>query len=150
MAGALLSKYKASSHSPGKWQKLATFLRQSLDSPILDLIKRFIDQVGSEKNSLTLKCRSIENQLNLVKKQLEAKECTTKQTRLREDGLRKDFSNILSEKKDELKDKATKIMQVEEHLTTLGLELKIVESKIGSYDVEVSSLRYEIKELKER
>lgn len=283
--GALLSEYEASSHGPGKWQKLATFLHQSLEGPVLDLIKRLIDQVGSEKNSLALKCRSIEDQLNLLKKQLEASEkyksdylkryedaindkkkvaddymnritnlqgdcsslderCsslkktveqakqesldwkrkyesvlsklkaeedqansdiailksrssaaearlaaareqsqsaqeeaeewkrkfeialrdtkaalekaalaeerTNKQTRLREDDLRKEFSNILSVKEDELKDKATKIKQVEEHLTTLGLELKVAESKIGSYDVEVSSLRHEIKDLKER
>ncbi|KAL0542789.1 hypothetical protein IC582_017866 [Cucumis melo] len=283
--GALLCEYEASSHGPGKWQKLATFLHQSLDGPVLDLIKRLIDQVGSEKNSLALKCRSIEDQLNLLKKQLEASEkykseylkryedaindkkkladdymnritnlqgdcsslderCSSlkktveqakqesldwkrkyetvlsklkaeedqanseiavlksrssaaearlaaareqsqsaqeeaeewkrkfdialrdtkaalekaalaeersnKQTRLREDGLRKEFSNILSEKEDELKDKAAKIKQAEEHLTTLGLELKVAESKIGSYDVEVSSLRHEIKELKGR
>ena len=100
--GALLSEYEASSHGPGKWQKLATFLHQrlilefilhlicglffnqcaltctmeicSLEGPVLDLIKRLIDQVGSEKNSLALKCRSIEDQLNLLKKQLEASE----------------------------------------------------------------------------
>ena len=46
----------------------------SLDGPVHDLIKRLIDQVGSEKNSLALKCRSIEDQLNLLKKQLEASE----------------------------------------------------------------------------
>ncbi|XP_038881898.1 guanylate-binding protein 1 [Benincasa hispida] len=72
--GALLSEYEASSHGPGKWQKLVTFLHQSLDGPVHDLIKRLIDQVGSEKNSLALKCRSIEDQLNLLKKQLEASE----------------------------------------------------------------------------
>ncbi|XP_022926605.1 guanylate-binding protein 3-like [Cucurbita moschata] len=283
--GALLSEYEASSHGPGKWQKLATFLHQSLDGPVHDLIRRLIDQVGSEKNSLALKCRSIEDQLNLLKKQLEASEkykseylkryedaindkkkladdymnritnlqgscsslderCsslkktleqakqesldwkrkyetvlsklkaeedqanskisvlksrtsaaearlaaareqaqsaqeeaeewkrkfdialrdakaalekaalaeerTNKQTRLREDALRKDFSNTLAEKEDELKDKAAKIEQAEQHLTTLRLELKAAESKIGSYDVEVISLRHEIKELKER
>ncbi|CAK9321061.1 unnamed protein product [Citrullus colocynthis] len=72
--GVLLSEYEASSHGPGKWQKLATFLHQSLDGPVHDLIKRLIDQVGSEKNSLALKCRSMEDQLNLLKKQLEASE----------------------------------------------------------------------------
>uniref|UniRef100_A0A0A0KI62 GB1/RHD3-type G domain-containing protein n=1 Tax=Cucumis sativus TaxID=3659 RepID=A0A0A0KI62_CUCSA len=267
--GALLSEYEASSHGPGKWQKLATFLHQSLEGPVLDLIKRLIDQVGSEKNSLALKCRSIEDQLNLLKKQLEASEkyksdylkryedaindkkkvaddymnritnlqgdcsslderCsslkktveqakqesldwkrkyetvlsklkaeedqansdiailksrssaaearlaaareqsqsaqeeaeewkrkfeialrdtkaalekaalaeerTNKQTRLREDDLRKEFSNILSVKEDELKDKATKIKQVEEHLTTLGLELKKYLSEFQRFD----------------
>lgn len=51
-----------------------TMKLRSLDGPVHDLIKRLIDQVGSEKNSLALKCRSIEDQLNLLKKQLEASE----------------------------------------------------------------------------
>lgn len=46
----------------------------SLEGPILDLSKRLIDQVGSEKNTLMLKCRSIEDKLGLLNKQLEASE----------------------------------------------------------------------------
>lgn len=46
----------------------------SLEGPILDLVKRLIDQVGSEKNTLMLKCRSLEDKLGLLNKQLEASE----------------------------------------------------------------------------
>ncbi|PON46673.1 Guanylate-binding protein [Parasponia andersonii] len=70
----LVSEYEASCHGPGKWQKLAMFLQKSLEGPILDLTKRLIDQVGSEKNTLLLKCRSIEDKLGLLNKQLEASE----------------------------------------------------------------------------
>lgn len=45
-----------------------------MEGPILDLTKRLIDQVGSEKNALLLKCRSIEDKLGLLNKQLEASE----------------------------------------------------------------------------
>ncbi|XP_041026148.1 guanylate-binding protein 1-like [Juglans microcarpa x Juglans regia] len=71
---ALLSEYEASSHGPGKWQKLAVFLQQSLEGQVLDLSKKLIDQVRSEKSSLVLKCRSIEDRMGLLNKQLEASE----------------------------------------------------------------------------
>ncbi|CAK9152551.1 unnamed protein product [Ilex paraguariensis] len=70
----LISKYEVSSHGPEKWQKLAVFLQQSLEGPIFDLIKKQIDQAGTEKSSLMLKCRSIEDKMALLNKQLEASE----------------------------------------------------------------------------
>ncbi|KAI3731766.1 hypothetical protein L1987_62955 [Smallanthus sonchifolius] len=70
----LLSKYEATSHGPEKWQKLTSFLRQSLEGPILDLVKKQIDHIASEKTSLNLKCRSIEDKMELLSKQLEASE----------------------------------------------------------------------------
>lgn len=45
-----------------------------MEGPILDLAKKLIDQIGSEKSSLMLKCRSIEDKMGLVSKQLEASE----------------------------------------------------------------------------
>lgn len=281
----LLSEYEASSHGPGKWRKLSIFLQQSLEGPILDLAKKLIDQIGSEKSSLMLKCRSIEDKMGLVSKQLEASEkykseylkryedaindkkkladdymsritnlqskgssleerCsslsktldsarqeslewkrkyeqvlgkqkaeedtanaeiailksrssaadarlaaareqaqsaqeeaeewkrkydiavreaktalekaaivqerTTKQTQLREDALRAEFSDSLADKEKEIKDKAAKIEYAEQCMTTLNLELKAAESKMKSYDVEISSLKLEIKELGEK
>ncbi|KAF6155917.1 hypothetical protein GIB67_039248 [Kingdonia uniflora] len=68
----LLSEYEASSHGPGKWQKLATFLQQSLEGPIVDFFKKQLDHSGSEKGALMLKCRSIEDKVGLLNKQLEA------------------------------------------------------------------------------
>ncbi|XWS19649.1 hypothetical protein CRYUN_Cryun31cG0033600 [Craigia yunnanensis] len=71
---ALLSEYEASCHGPRKWQKLAVFLQQSMEGPVLDFTKRVIDQTGSEKSSLVLKCRSIEDKMKLLNKQLEDSE----------------------------------------------------------------------------
>nr|XP_043620425.1 guanylate-binding protein 3-like [Erigeron canadensis] len=70
----LLSSYEATSYGPEKWQKLASFLRQSLEGPILDFVKKQIDHISSEKSSLRLKCRSIEDKMGLLTKQLEASE----------------------------------------------------------------------------
>ncbi|XP_008225158.1 PREDICTED: guanylate-binding protein 4 [Prunus mume] len=70
----LLADYEAASHGPAKWQKLTSFLQKSLEGPILDLAKRLIDQAGSEKSTLMLRCRSIEDKLGLLNKQLESSE----------------------------------------------------------------------------
>ncbi|KAF8409185.1 hypothetical protein HHK36_005259 [Tetracentron sinense] len=70
----LLSEYEASSHGPQKWQKLASFLQQSLEGLILDFAKKQLDQSVSEKNALMLKCRSIEDKMGLLNKQLTASE----------------------------------------------------------------------------
>ncbi|XVF27580.1 hypothetical protein REPUB_Repub14bG0120800 [Reevesia pubescens] len=279
---ALISEYEASAHGPGKWQKLAVFLQQSMEGPVLDFTKRLIDQIGSEKSSLLFKCRSIEDKMKLLNKQLEdsekykseylkryddaindkkkladeyasrmnnfqgdnsslkercsslikavdsakqetldwrrkydqvllkqkakedqvtseievlksrsttaearlaaareqaesaqeeaeewkrkydfavreaktalekaaiVQERSSKETQLREDTLREEFSHTLAEKEEEIKEKSAKIEHAEQCLTTLKLELKAAESKIRSYDVEISSLKVEIREL---
>ncbi|XP_011001219.1 PREDICTED: guanylate-binding protein 3-like [Populus euphratica] len=281
----LLSEYETSCHGPGKWQKLAMFLQQSLEGPILDLAKRLNDKIGSEKSSLVLRCRSMEDKIALLHKQLEASEkdkseymkrydeainekkkladdymrrindlqsnrsslderCSNlvktldtakqetsnwkrkhdqvlskqkadeeqaaseiailksrssaaearlaaaheqtrsaeeeaaewkrkydiavretkaalekaanvqgrinKETQLREDALREEFSGRLVVKEDEIKEKNRKIEHAEQCLTTLNMELKAAESKMKSYDTEISSLKLEIKELAER
>ncbi|GAB2241393.1 hypothetical protein Droror1_Dr00018168 [Drosera rotundifolia] len=56
----LVLEYEASCHDPWKWRKLSIFIRQGFEGPISDLVKRQIDQIKSEKSSLSLKCRSIE------------------------------------------------------------------------------------------
>ncbi|XP_027347044.1 guanylate-binding protein 1-like [Abrus precatorius] len=282
---ALLSEYEKTIQGPGKWQKLAVFLQQSFEGPVLDLIKRLIDKVESDKRTHALQCRLIEDKMALLMKRLEASEgeksdyikryedaindkkkltdeymnritdlqanrrslderysslsktldCakqesmdwkrkyeqvlsrqkaeeeqasseiaalksrsgaaearlaaareqaqsaqeeaeewkrkydiavreaksalekaaivqerTNKQTQLREDALREEFSGTLAEKEDEIKEKTAKIEHAEKCLTTLNLELKAAESKIRSYDTEISSLRIEIKELTEK
>lgn len=281
----LISEYETLCHGPGKWQKLAMFLQQSSEGPILDLVKRLIDQIGSERSSLKLKCRSIEDNMKLLKKQLEdserykseylkryddaindkkkladdytsrinnlqgenislrekssslsktvdslkneisdwkrkydqvltkqkamedqvsseievlksrstaaearlaaareqalsaqeeveewkrkygvavreakaalekaaiVQERTSKEMQQREDVLREEFSCTLAEKEEEMKEKAAKIEHAEQCLTTLRLELKAAESKMRSYEVEISSQKLETKELSEK
>ncbi|XP_075489182.1 uncharacterized protein LOC142528033 [Primulina tabacum] len=70
----LLSKYESTCHGPEKWRKAVVFLQHSLEGPIMDLIRKQMDQIGTEKSSLALKCRSIEDKMGLLNKQLEASE----------------------------------------------------------------------------
>ncbi|KAK7246442.1 hypothetical protein RIF29_41310 [Crotalaria pallida] len=282
---ALLCEYEKSIQGPGKWQKLAVFLQQSFEGPVLDMIRRLIGKVESEKSSLTLKCQLIEDKMALLNKRMEASESekseyikryedaikdkkkladeymnritdlqasrhslderysnllktlestkqestdwkrkyqqilsrqkaeedqtsselaalksrssaaearlaaareqsqsaqeeaeewkrkydiavreakaaleraaivqerTSKQTQLREDALREEFSGTLAEKDNEISEKTSKIEHAERCLTTLKLELKAAESKIKSYEAQTSSLRLESKELAEK
>ncbi|XP_027932560.1 guanylate-binding protein 1-like [Vigna unguiculata] len=282
---ALLCEYEKSVQAPGKWQKLAVFLHQSFEGPVLDLTRRLVDKVESDKSSLNLNRRLIEDKMTLLYKRLETSEnekseyikryedaindkkeltdqymnsitdlrtscCslderysslsktldstkqgtmdwkrkyeqvllrqkseedqasselaalksdssaaetrlaaareqslsaqeeaaewkrkydiavtevkaalekaatvqdyTNKQTQLREDALREEFSCTLVEKEDRLKEKAAKIEHGERCLTTLKLQLKAAESKIKNYETEISPLRLEIIKLTER
>ncbi|XP_004248120.1 uncharacterized protein [Solanum lycopersicum] len=281
----LVSKYEATCQGPEKWRKLIVFLQQSLEGPLFDLIKKQTDKLGSEKTSLALKCRAIEDKMNLLNKQLEAsekykseylkryedaindkkqladdytsritnlqskyssleerysslsktftsakhessewkrkyeqlllkqkanedqssaevsvlksrtaaaearlaaakeqaesaqeeaeewkrkydiavkevknalekaasvQERANKETQLREDALRDEFSSTLADKEEEIKDKAYKLEHAEQRLATLTLELRTADSKVRNYGLEVSALKVEIKELGER
>ncbi|CAI8618276.1 unnamed protein product [Vicia faba] len=282
---AILFEYEKSIQGPGKWQQLAGFLQRSFEGPVLELFKRVVDKVESEKSSLALQRRMNEDKMTLLTKRLEAsegekseyikryedaindkkkltdeymnritelqtnrrslderyssllktldstkqesvelkrkyeqvlsrqkakedqasseisalksrsnaaearlaaakeqiksaeedadewkrkydiavreaksalekasivQERTNKQTQLREDVLREEFSETLAEKDEEIKEKTAKIEHAEMCLTTLKLELKAAESKIRSYDTEISSLRNEIKDLTDK
>ncbi|KAH6835840.1 hypothetical protein C2S53_012522 [Perilla frutescens var. hirtella] len=119
----LLSKYEAFCHGPEKWQKVVIFLRQSLEGPILDFIKKQINLIGVEKSSIALKCRSIEDKIELLNKQLEASE------------------NYKSEylKRYQMLSKTRKNSQ-----------MTAAESKVKNYDQKTSRLKLEIKELGEK
>ncbi|XP_011043626.1 PREDICTED: guanylate-binding protein 3-like isoform X2 [Populus euphratica] len=71
---SLLSEYEASVHGPAKWQKLSSFLQQSLQGPILHHAKKLIDEASSDKNVLILKCCSMEDKMQMLHKKLEASE----------------------------------------------------------------------------
>ncbi|EEF44366.1 interferon-induced guanylate-binding protein, putative [Ricinus communis] len=71
---SLLSKYEESVHGPTKWQKLSSFLQKSLQGPFLHHAQKLIDEASLEKSSLIMKCRSNEDKIELLHKQLEASE----------------------------------------------------------------------------
>ncbi|KAK2642349.1 hypothetical protein Ddye_024112 [Dipteronia dyeriana] len=64
-------KLHAMSDGPGNGRNMLCSYNKG---PIFDLAKRLIDQIGSEKSSLVLKCRSIDDKMKLLNKQLEESE----------------------------------------------------------------------------
>ncbi|XP_074269891.1 uncharacterized protein LOC141592902 [Silene latifolia] len=108
----LSSEYEKSSHGPGKWHKLATFLQQSLEGPIADLVRKRIDHITSEKSSLSLKCRSIEDKMNLLHKQLEANE------KSKADYLKR-YEDAINEKKKVADDYMSRISSLQSKCSSL-------------------------------
>lgn len=70
----MVSEYEASVHGPKKWKMLCCFLQKSFQDVILNQAKKQMDQVLSEKSTLSLKCRSSEDKIELLNKQLQASE----------------------------------------------------------------------------
>ncbi|XP_004293897.1 PREDICTED: uncharacterized protein LOC101305731 [Fragaria vesca subsp. vesca] len=86
--GDLISEYEKASRGPLKWQQLASFLKKSLEGPVLDLIRMQIHKVESENGSLRLRCRAMEGELGLLKKEVEAsKQSKTEYLKRYEDAL---------------------------------------------------------------
>ncbi|RID60494.1 hypothetical protein BRARA_F03646 [Brassica rapa] len=85
-----------------------------------------------------------------LQKAASVQERSGKETQLREDALREEFTLTLTEKDEEIKEKTTKIEKAEQSLTVLRSELKAAESKIRSFDVETASLKLELREMIDR
>ncbi|KAL3643469.1 hypothetical protein CASFOL_014284 [Castilleja foliolosa] len=108
----LLSNYEATCHGPEKWRKAVLFLRQSLEGPLIDLIKKQIDQIRNEKNSIALKCRSMEDKNNLLNKQLEASE------KYKSEYLKR-YDDVINDKKKLADDYMLRITNLQKKCSTL-------------------------------
>ncbi|CAI0468850.1 unnamed protein product [Linum tenue] len=130
----LLSEYEASCHGPGKWQKLAVFLQQSLEGPIHDLAKRLVDQMGTERTSLMLKCRSIEDKMTLLNKQLEASEGHKSEYMRR-------YNEAISEKKQLADDYSKRISDMQSGRSSLEERCSSLRKALESAKEETSEWR---------
>lgn len=121
----LCSEFEKSTYGPGKWHKLANFLQQSLEGPIADLVRKRIDQVTSEKSSLSLKCRSIEDRMQMLSKQLEANEKSKDEYLKRYEDAINDKKKVANEYMEHIGSLQSKCSSLEERSSTL---LKTLES----------------------
>ncbi|XP_010522589.1 PREDICTED: guanylate-binding protein 1 [Tarenaya hassleriana] len=70
----LVEEYEVSIHGPRKWQKLSSFLRKSLQDILVHRGQNHTAELLSENNLLMSQHHSMENTVNLLKKQLEGGE----------------------------------------------------------------------------
>ncbi|KAI3989362.1 hypothetical protein MKX01_026945 [Papaver californicum] len=121
----MLSEYEMSAHGPGKWQKLATFLQQSLEGLITDLVKKQLDQARSDKDVLSFRCRSIEDKMGSLNKQIEASDKNKSEYLQR-------FEDAINDKKKLTEDYTRSITNVQSQCSSLEERssslLKAVES----------------------
>ncbi|KAL9243637.1 hypothetical protein vseg_017497 [Gypsophila vaccaria] len=132
----LCSEYEKSSYGPEKWHKLAIFLQQSLEGPIADLVRKRIDHITSERSSLSLKCRSIEDKMNLLHKQLEANE------KSKADYLKR-YEDALNEKKKVADDYMT-------HISSLQSKCSSLEERSSSLVKTLEAVRQESADWKKK
>lgn len=132
----LCSDFEKSTYGPGKWHKLANFLQQSLEGPIADLVRKRIDQVTSEKSSLSLKCRSIEDKMNMLNKQLEANE--------------KSKSDYLKRYEDAINEKKRVADEYMSHISSLQSKCSSLEERSSSLLKSLESVRQESSEWKRK
>ncbi|KAL9236808.1 hypothetical protein vseg_011434 [Gypsophila vaccaria] len=132
----LRSDYENSCYGPGKWHKLVVFLQQSLEGPIADLVRKRIDQITSEKTSLGLKCRSVEDKMNLLNKQLEANE------KSKADYLKR-YEDAINEKKKVADDYMS-------HITSLQSKCSSLEERCASFVKTLEAVRQESSDWKRK
>ncbi|KAJ6769899.1 GUANYLATE BINDING PROTEIN [Salix purpurea] len=140
----LLSEYETSCHGPAKWKKLAMFLQQSLEGPILDLAKRLNDKIGSEKSSLMLRCRSMEDKMSLLHKQLEASEKDKSE-------YMKRYDEAINEKRKLADDYMRRINDLQSNRSSLDERVRVSEmdavSKVVLLEARVEEREKEIESL---
>ncbi|AQK69343.1 Guanylate-binding family protein [Zea mays] len=124
-----LAEYETSCTGPAKWRMLAAFLRQCLEGPILDLCLKLINEVESEKTSFTLRCRSNEDQLELLKKQLEANESHK--------------SEYLKRYKAAINEKQKASVDLSSNLANLRTKCSTLEERCVSISKELDHVRHE-------
>ncbi|XP_075476224.1 uncharacterized protein LOC142517720 [Primulina tabacum] len=132
----LLSKYEDTCHGPEKWRKAVAFLRQSLEGPIMDLIRKQLDQIGTEKSSLALKCRSVEDKMGLINKQLEASE--------------KYKSEYLKRYEDAINDKKKLMEDYMSRITNLQKKCSSLEEKSSNLSKTLETERRELQDWKRK
>uniref|UniRef100_A0A1D1YUI6 Guanylate-binding protein 4 n=1 Tax=Anthurium amnicola TaxID=1678845 RepID=A0A1D1YUI6_9ARAE len=125
----LCSDYETTSHGPGKWQKLASFLQQCLTGPVLDLFKRQIGQIESENSGLVMKLRSNEDKVVLLKRQLEANE--------------KHRADYVRRYEEAIKDKEKVTEDYRNHVANLQIKCSSLEERCLSLSKALDSLRNE-------
>lgn len=100
-----------------------------MEGPIADLVRKRIDQVTSEKSSLSLKCRSIEDRMNLLNKQLEANE--------------KSKADYIKRYEDAINEKKKVADEYMSHITSLRSKCSSLEERSSSLLKSLESVRQE-------
>ncbi|KAK3152840.1 hypothetical protein QOZ80_2BG0164220 [Eleusine coracana subsp. coracana] len=121
-----LAEYETSCSGPGKWRMLAAFLRLCLEGPILDLCLKLINEAESSRSSFALRCRSNEDQLELLKKQLEASEAQKSEYLKRYEAAINEKQKSSADLTGHLANLRTKCSTLEERCVSISKELDIV------------------------
>ncbi|URD88834.1 Guanylate-binding protein, C-terminal domain [Musa troglodytarum] len=143
--GSLLVGFESSTHGPGKWKKLAAFLQQSLQGPILDLLRRQLNCVESERNSLKSRCSLSEDKLDLLKRQLEANEKHRSEYLKRYEEAISDKEKISKDYTGRIADLQSKYSKLEERCLSLSNALELARRESSDWKNKYNGSSIELK-----
>lgn len=146
----LLTEYESSSHGPEKWRKVAAFLQQCLEGPILDLVNKQLDQIISERSALELKYRSYEDKLGLLQKQLEANEKHRAEYLARYEKALSDKQNISAEYSQTITNLNSKCSTLEERCLSLSKALEHVKRESSDWITKYDNSCIELQAVEEK
>uniref|UniRef100_A0A0D3F439 GB1/RHD3-type G domain-containing protein n=1 Tax=Oryza barthii TaxID=65489 RepID=A0A0D3F439_9ORYZ len=132
---SLLTEYETSCSGPSKWRMLAAFLRH-LEGPILDLCLKLVNEAESERTSFALKYRSNEDQLELLKKQLEANEAHKSEYLKRYEAAISEKQQVSEDHSAHLANLRTKCSTLDERCLSLSKELDLVRHECTDWRVK--------------
>uniref|UniRef100_A0A0E0DYK3 GB1/RHD3-type G domain-containing protein n=1 Tax=Oryza meridionalis TaxID=40149 RepID=A0A0E0DYK3_9ORYZ len=114
----------------------ATYLLVNLEGPILDLCLKLVNEAESERTSFSLKYRSNEDQLELLKKQLEANEAHKSEYLKRYEAAISEKQRVSEDHSAHLANLRTKCSTLDERCLSLSKELDLVRHECTDWRVK--------------
>lgn len=122
----LLLDFEQNTFGPTKWKKMAKFLQQSFEGPLSDLVKKWNDQKTTDNSSLQLKCRSLEDRLVLLGKQLDSAQRDVQEWKRRFETSGSEHKSFAEESETRYSLLQNKYSILEEKSATLSYQLEVV------------------------
>ncbi|KAI5059872.1 hypothetical protein GOP47_0024292 [Adiantum capillus-veneris] len=129
----LLVEYEQNTFGVTKWKKMAKFLQQSFEGPLSDLVKKWTDQKATDNTSLQLKCRSLEERLLLLGKQLDSAQRDVQDWKRRFETLGIEHKAFAEESDSRYSLLQNKYSNLEENAASLSYQLEIVRKEASDW-----------------
>ncbi|XP_023645336.1 desmoplakin isoform X2 [Capsella rubella] len=107
-----VAEYEESINGPMKWQKLSSFLRKSIQDILVHRRGNQMDELLSENSKLKLQHHSMENAIDLLKKQLEGGEKMKKEYQKSYEGAIDDMNKLSDQFKHRIHDLESKCKSI--------------------------------------
>ncbi|KAJ7539141.1 hypothetical protein O6H91_11G078500 [Diphasiastrum complanatum] len=150
LLNGLTSEYERSSAGPTKWQKLAKFLQQSLQSSLHDVFKREHDQALSKHTALELKCRSMEDKISLISRQADAAQRDSQEWKRRYETAMADFKSTSEHSSTQNAALQNKISKIEEKCISLSEQLEAAMKEAAEWRSKYDHIAADSRTEKER
>ncbi|KAJ7539848.1 hypothetical protein O6H91_11G111700 [Diphasiastrum complanatum] len=123
LINGLVLEYDQVAFGSSKWQKLSKFLQQSLEGPLLDVVKRASDQAATQNAVLELRCRSLEEKASLIEKQVAAFQKDALEWKKRYETAMEDYKSTSELTSSQYLTLQNKLTKVEEKAASLSQQL---------------------------